>query len=353
MKNSIFNLPKRKAEFIEPMECAPVTKLHDGPGWFYEIKLDGYRAIAVKSGRVNLFSRRRKLFNTQYPDLVEALAELPEGTVVDGEVVALDDSGRPNFNLLAQFRSGASRIHYFIFDLHGCNDRDLTKLPLSERRALVKSLLKFRSPRPLGCSRRAEEKVRTYPAKHLETVSAAGRLGLGGSTGLSALQHGTHVTHGEGLVGPFAADHGDEMVEVNNAVVLNVDQRLHDFVHVVVTVIHKRFVEVREGSTDIAEVDFVDLFPRAEVPDGACGVDADVFAALGPGSAAEAHGDVGAAGDLEGLLAVVEGGEDARDAKERGDGRVVGMEADDDAFLFGDGNDLFEEVGQVGPDFVA
>ena len=49
MKNSIVSLPKRKAEVIEPMECAPVTKLLDGPGWVYEIKLDGYRAIAVKS----------------------------------------------------------------------------------------------------------------------------------------------------------------------------------------------------------------------------------------------------------------------------------------------------------------
>jgi ATP-dependent DNA ligase len=147
MKSSILSLPKRNAEFIEPMECAPVTKLLDGPGWFYEIKLDGYRAIAVKSVRVNLFSRRRKSFNAQYPDLVEALAELPEGTVVDGEVVALDDSGRPNFNLLAQFRSEPSRIHYFILDLLVCNGHDLTKVPLSERRAFVKSLLKFRSPR--------------------------------------------------------------------------------------------------------------------------------------------------------------------------------------------------------------
>jgi DNA ligase D-like protein (predicted ligase) len=147
MKSSILSLPKRKAEFIEPMECTPVGKLLDAPGWFYEIKLDGYRAIAVKSGRVNLFSRRHKSFNNQYPYLVEALADLPEGTVVDGEVVALDDSGRPNFNLLAQFRSEASRIHYFIFDLLVCNDRDLTKLPLSERRDLVKSLLQFRSPR--------------------------------------------------------------------------------------------------------------------------------------------------------------------------------------------------------------
>ena len=147
MKNSILSLPKRKAEFIEPMECTPVGKLLDAPGWFYEIKLDGYRAIAVKSGRVNLFSRRHKSFNHQYPRLVEALGELPEGTVVDGEVVALDDSGRPNFSMLAQFRSEASRIHYFIFDVLVCNDRDLTKLSLCQRRETMKSVLKLRSPR--------------------------------------------------------------------------------------------------------------------------------------------------------------------------------------------------------------
>ena len=140
-------LPKRKAAFIEPMECAPVSKLLDGPGWLYEIKLDGYRAIAVKSGRVNLFSRQHKSFNSQYPHLVEALVELPEGTGVDGEVVALDESGRPSFNLLQSFRSEASRIHYFIFDLLICNDQDLTSLPLSERRGLMKSLLQLHSPR--------------------------------------------------------------------------------------------------------------------------------------------------------------------------------------------------------------
>ena len=85
------SLPKRRAEFVEAMDCASVTKLPDGPQW---IKLDGYRAMAVKAdGRVNLFSRRRKSFDHHYPLIVEALAELPNGTVVDGEIVALDDSG--------------------------------------------------------------------------------------------------------------------------------------------------------------------------------------------------------------------------------------------------------------------
>jgi DNA ligase D-like protein (predicted ligase) len=128
------------------MECLPVTKLNDTVQWIYEIKLDGYRAIAVKAQTINLFSRRKKSFNSQYPYLVEGLAELPEGTVVDGEVVALDDAGRPCFNLLQQFRSGASRICYFIFDLLVCNDRDLTKLPLVERRKLL-NLLKLKSER--------------------------------------------------------------------------------------------------------------------------------------------------------------------------------------------------------------
>jgi len=130
------------------MDCAPVPKLIDGPGWVFEIKLDGYRAVAVKSDRgVNLFSRRRKSFDHHYPLIVEALAELPEGTVVDGEIVALDESGQPNFNLIQSFRSHASHIHYFIFDMLICDNRDLTRLPLNERRKLMKSVLKLRSLR--------------------------------------------------------------------------------------------------------------------------------------------------------------------------------------------------------------
>jgi ATP-dependent DNA ligase len=66
---------------------------------------------------------------------------------VDGEVVALDSSGRPDFHLLQSFRSQAARIHYFVFDLLCYKSRDLTRLPLIERRELMRSLLKLSSPR--------------------------------------------------------------------------------------------------------------------------------------------------------------------------------------------------------------
>jgi ATP-dependent DNA ligase len=144
MKNGILSLPKRKAGFIEPMECAAVTKLLDGPGWVYEIRLDGYRAIAVKSeGKLNLFSRRRNSFNTQYPLVFEALADLPDNTLIDGEVVAPNGSGRPDFNLLQHYRTKASHIYYFVFDLLIYQNRDLTSLPLINRRQIMRSVSKL------------------------------------------------------------------------------------------------------------------------------------------------------------------------------------------------------------------
>jgi len=75
---------------------APHFQHHITPDATEEIKLDGYRAIAVKfKARVALYSRRGKFFDRQYPYIAEGREDLPENTVVDGEIVALDDSGRP------------------------------------------------------------------------------------------------------------------------------------------------------------------------------------------------------------------------------------------------------------------
>src|SRR5713226_3434411 len=141
LRTRLDSSPRKEASFIEPMECLSVSNLPEGPNWLWEVKLDGYRALAVKSlAGLALFSRRRKSFNRQFPHIVESLEDLPEGTDVDGELVALDDSGRPDFNLLQNFRAEASRIHYYVFDLLCWKGRDLTRLPLIERRALLKSL---------------------------------------------------------------------------------------------------------------------------------------------------------------------------------------------------------------------
>jgi len=89
-------LPTRKADFIEPMECALVSKLPEGSDWTYEVKLDGYRAIGVRTSRETiLYSRNHKNFNKRFPQIADALNDLPAETVIDGEVVALDESGRP------------------------------------------------------------------------------------------------------------------------------------------------------------------------------------------------------------------------------------------------------------------
>src|SRR5438309_1858017 len=142
MQARLASLPRTQASFIGPMECLSVSKLPEGAMWIWEIKLDGYRALAVKSPTgLTLFSRNRKSLNRQFPYIAEALADLPEGTVVDGELVAIDESGRPDFNLLQNFRAGAARIHYYVFDLLRWMERDLTRLPLIERRALLKGLL--------------------------------------------------------------------------------------------------------------------------------------------------------------------------------------------------------------------
>jgi DNA ligase D-like protein (predicted ligase) len=143
----LLSLPLRNAEFIEPMECAPVSKLPEGPDWAYELKLDGYRAVAVKNRRgVTLYSRNGKNFNKRFPQILEVLRNLPADTVIDGEVVALDESGRPDFHRLQHFTAEASRIRYFVFDLIILRGRDLTGLPLDERRELMKTF-KLHSPR--------------------------------------------------------------------------------------------------------------------------------------------------------------------------------------------------------------
>jgi ATP-dependent DNA ligase len=119
------------------MLLLPTTALPDGPAWLYELKLDGYRAIAFKRDRtVYLRSRNDKDFARQYPSVAEALTSLPGNTVVDGELVALDQDGRPSFTALQNHASPVASIVYYVFDVMLLEGRDVMAEPLGVRREL-------------------------------------------------------------------------------------------------------------------------------------------------------------------------------------------------------------------------
>ncbi len=134
-------LPETEARFIEPMQCRPVDKLPEGGEWLYEIKLDGYRCLAVKRDKeASLYSRNRKSFDKTFSHIARALAPLEPGTVLDGEVAALDAEGRPSFNVL-QNRPAAAKIFYYVFDVPIYRGKSLFGVPLEKRRRLLESVV--------------------------------------------------------------------------------------------------------------------------------------------------------------------------------------------------------------------
>ena len=96
MRPKAFNaLPPAKIRFIEPMYALALQRLPEGKDWLYEVKFDGYRCLAGRDASgVTLWSRRGNLFTAQFPHIARACERLPSGTLIDGEIVALDANGR-------------------------------------------------------------------------------------------------------------------------------------------------------------------------------------------------------------------------------------------------------------------
>jgi DNA ligase D-like protein (predicted ligase) len=127
-----------QARFISPMLLLRKESLPEGHDWLYEIKLDGYRALGIKSGgKVQLRSRNNSDFSARYPGIAGALRTIPDETVIDGEVVALDEEGRPSFNLLQTYGSAKTHLVYYVFDVLILAGRDVRRESLDARRALL------------------------------------------------------------------------------------------------------------------------------------------------------------------------------------------------------------------------
>ena len=126
------------------MECLLVSSLPEGPEWTYEIKLDGYRAQALcDNDQTRLLSRNGKDLGQRFPALLPELAKVVSpGSVLDGELVALDPSGRPSFSLIQNSATSGATFVFFAFDLLRFDGADLTQRPFSERRALLRASLR-------------------------------------------------------------------------------------------------------------------------------------------------------------------------------------------------------------------
>jgi bifunctional non-homologous end joining protein LigD len=146
----------------------------NGAEWSYEIKLDGYRCLVTRNARgAKLWSRRENEVTSEFRAIARACERLDRDTVLDGEIVALDEAGRPSFNILQNFRSKARQIQFFAFDVLVYKGKSLISLPLEKRRALLPSAV---SP-ALGDDVRLSEAFNGTPN---EITAAAKSLGLEG-----------------------------------------------------------------------------------------------------------------------------------------------------------------------------
>jgi bifunctional non-homologous end joining protein LigD len=136
-------------EFVEPMKATLVDSMPTG-SWIYEIKFDGYRALALRGGnQTRILSRNEKDLGKKFQILTDSIAALPvQDGIIDGEIVALDDKGRSSFQLLQGFDMGLVRppIAFYAFDLLRLNGTDLRTLPIEERKAKLAALLKNPPP---------------------------------------------------------------------------------------------------------------------------------------------------------------------------------------------------------------
>jgi DNA ligase D-like protein (predicted ligase) len=135
------------------MYALPVQNLPKGNEWVYEVKFDGYRCLAGRdSTGVTLWSRRENLFTKQFPNIAQACERLPYGTVPDGEIVALDESGRVSFNLLQHHRSKAQALLFYVFDVLICRGQSLVEKPLEVRREILSEVINEIKAAPIGLS---------------------------------------------------------------------------------------------------------------------------------------------------------------------------------------------------------
>jgi bifunctional non-homologous end joining protein LigD len=164
-----------KAHFIDPMLLLRTEKLPENSDVLYEIKLDGYRVIAFRTGgKVNLRSRNDNDFSARYASIAKALQSMPDETVIDGEVVALDEQGKPSFNLLQNYGSAKAPLIFYAFDVMVLAGKDVMDETLERRRELLETKVLSKLSEPIRYSGALDAKLSDL----IRSVKAHGFEGL-------------------------------------------------------------------------------------------------------------------------------------------------------------------------------
>jgi bifunctional non-homologous end joining protein LigD len=172
-------LPKTKEApaFIEPMKATLLAEPSASGDWIYELKFDGYRALAMKTGRsVQLFSSNAKDFTPRFPEIVEGISSLSaRSAILDGEIVALDEEGRSSFQLLQAIELGEERppIAFYAFDLLSLDGVNCMDQPLRSRRERLAALLRD-AKEPI----RYSAEIEGDPKRLLKEISRRGLEGV-------------------------------------------------------------------------------------------------------------------------------------------------------------------------------
>jgi bifunctional non-homologous end joining protein LigD len=134
-------------DFVAPQLCTPVDRPPNGEGWCHEIKFDGYRVqLRVEDGEARLKTRKGLDWTEKFQAIAKQGSPLPD-VLVDGEIVALDHNGAPDFSTLQAALSDGNtdNLIFFAFDLLFADGMDIRRLPLAERKARLKELLEARA----------------------------------------------------------------------------------------------------------------------------------------------------------------------------------------------------------------
>lgn len=159
---------------IKPMLATLVNEPFDDPDWQYEVKWDGYRAMAfLNKGKVDLLSRNNKSFNEKFYPIYDLLSDWKLNAVLDGEILVLNDKGISNFGSLQNWRSEADgELVFYVFDILWYEGKNLMDLPLYQRQAILNEVL------PTNDDRIRLGKV--FKASGVDFFDAAERMGLEG-----------------------------------------------------------------------------------------------------------------------------------------------------------------------------